>query len=557
MKLKTYQTLFWALFSVQAFGQTPFTASETIDINNIKAPILVHGDMWWNPATAERSIEYPKTSGHRAGGPSGIWMSAYDQQSQLYTSTTLYRQDGVDYWPGPLSSSTPLDYATSAQWAKVWKVNRADIENFKKLASRTTANVPAQILEWPARGNANAKGANGINLTINTDMAPYVDVNHDQKYNALDGDYPDIHGDQMLWWVMNDEGPAHSTMKSIGQGLRTEIHACAYAYANGTNLDNIVFYEYEVTNKSALDYKDFRFSIFSDGDLGYFNDDYIGFDSTLRMGIEYNAAPDDGATIATSDVYRTMIPIMGVTLIETPGDKNKTFVPAGSFMYYNNDFSSFGNPSDGLQCSYYMRSQFRNGQHLRNDFVGPNLPAYGGGAGPDANYAFPGDVADKTQWSECNSVNTTGDRRFIVTTAGYDFNKGTTTKIAWALVFTPPALNLGCSGNLTFTGIKSVGKLAWDTYYSQSSLGVNEIRNKTNLKVYPNPAQSELFLKGDNLNNTSEAIIINSLGQKLDAQKLNPVNGTYKMDISALAPGIYYLVLNNDGNIITECFSKQ
>ncbi|MBK7691106.1 MAG: hypothetical protein IPJ31_08310 [Bacteroidetes bacterium] len=58
-------------------------------------------------------------------------------------------------------------------------------------------------------------------------MAPFVDVNNDNIYNALDGDYPDIEGEQALWWVFNDNGKTHN--ETNGLPLKIEVKALAYA----------------------------------------------------------------------------------------------------------------------------------------------------------------------------------------------------------------------------------------------------------------------------------------------------------------------------------------
>ncbi len=59
----------------------------------------------------------------------------------------------------------------------------------------SAANTPIPILEWPANGNPFAKGAGGVALVVNHDLAPFVDVNGDGKYNPLLGDYPAMKGD--------------------------------------------------------------------------------------------------------------------------------------------------------------------------------------------------------------------------------------------------------------------------------------------------------------------------------------------------------------------------
>ena len=83
---------------------TPFTTKEYLDINNIRAAQLVHGDMWWDPATSAPQCEYPKGSGKHVGFAASLWMAGYDSQGQLKVAAQTYRSDGNDYWPGPITS---------------------------------------------------------------------------------------------------------------------------------------------------------------------------------------------------------------------------------------------------------------------------------------------------------------------------------------------------------------------------------------------------------------------------------------------------------------------
>ncbi len=209
----------------------------------------------------------------------------------------------IDYWPGPLDASGSLSYTTSQNWAKIWKVNRSDIQYFQGLSTHTTANTPQAILTWPAKGNVNAQGNGGVSLTVTDDMAPFVDLNGNGIYEPLLGEYPDVKGDQALWWVFSDNGPAHT--QTNGTPLGVEVHAMAYGYRRGTLIDNVIYYEYTIVNRSPNTYTDFRIAQWNmaqlGGDYNFFSGsynaelvNYIGFDSTWRMGITYSAINDDG-----------------------------------------------------------------------------------------------------------------------------------------------------------------------------------------------------------------------------------------------------------------------
>jgi hypothetical protein len=264
MKKAIIIALVLSVFSAHA--QTSFTTHDSIDANNINARVLVHGDMWWDPATKKQKCEFPKGSGKHVGFAGALWLSGYDASNKLHVAAQTYRQDGNDYWPGPLDDGGNLSYATSTQWAKIWKVTRAEINEYKSIIYHTTANTPESILTWPAKGNAYAKGKDGATLVIDRDMAPFVDQNGDGVYQPLKGDYPAIKGEQTLWWVFSDNGPTHAQSK--GDPLKVEVQAMAYAYKRGTLIDNVVYYDYTLVNRSANDYHDFRLALWDDVNLG-------------------------------------------------------------------------------------------------------------------------------------------------------------------------------------------------------------------------------------------------------------------------------------------------
>ncbi len=535
--------------SQAAHAQAAFAVKEYIDVNNVRAAALVHGDLWWDPVAQIAQCEYPKNSGKHIMSASSIWMAGYDNNNILHQSAQTYRQNGNDYWPGPLDGTGYVDYITSAKWAKIWKVDLSDINTFKSSANHTVQNTPLSILEWPAKNNPYAAGASGIPLTITTDMAPFVDVNSDGNYNPLDGDYPDIKGDQMLWWVFSDNGNTHSNANPPSSPLKVEIHAKAYAYKRNTLIDNVVYYEMDIANKSGSNYSGFRFGIWADADLGYYQDDYIGFDSVHRMGIVYNGMAVDGT--GQPDAYGAQIPVAGVTFLRMPGDNVPLYQPAGSFMSYNNDFSVVGNPESDSNYNSYLRSTWKNGSHLKNDFKGPGIPSTGYSTGPDANYIFPGDPAIKSQWSECSSSNPPGDRRFIIATNDYTFAAGTSATVAFALVVTPPGNN-GCP-NTSFADIKTVADTAWQNFGNTFPTGIQNITGGENTPdIYPNPAHDRLFVNGV----FTGIQVYDALGRKMVISPFTTSSRT-EIPVSDLAPGIYHILLPGNSRTRSYTFVKE
>jgi hypothetical protein len=181
-----------SLFKMPASAQAPFNTMDSINVNNINASVLVHGDMWWNPTLENAHCYFPAGSPASISFVSTLWMSGNDAAGGLHVAAQTYRQNGNDYWPGPLDAGDTLTYHTSHDWAKIWKINRTDIQYFQGVSVHDITNTPPAILSWPAKGNANAAGNAGAMLTITNNMAPFVDINHNGIYEPLLGDYPDI-----------------------------------------------------------------------------------------------------------------------------------------------------------------------------------------------------------------------------------------------------------------------------------------------------------------------------------------------------------------------------
>ncbi len=538
------------------FAQTPFPTIDSLNVNNLNATFLVHGDMWWNPALMSSHCYYPANSHKSISSTGALWMSGYDDVAVLHAAAQTYRQDGNDYWPGPLATSGSITYDSSQKWAKIWKVNRNEIQAFRLLSDHTIANTPEPILTWPASGNTYARGNGGANLSIpaGTQLAPFEDMNGNGIYEPLLGDYPKVKGDQALWYIFNDDGPNHNVTSTMP--LHVEVHTMAYAYKRNTSVDNAIFYEYTVINKGPYNYTNFRMAQLADVDLGYFNDDYIGFDSVRGMGIVYNADTVDGGSMAdTLTSYGNKVPIAAVIMLEL--SQAEPFVNnIGSFMYYNNDFSVMGNPSNGGHYSNYSRSKFKDGSHLKMDFTGSGISSDGYGTGEDTKYVFSGDPSVAGTWSECASSNVPGDRRFVIGSKDLTLRSGDTVFMAMALMVKSDTIGHGCP-NASFAPIQSLADDIVSAYQTPPiifPLNIAEVE-QSDIKVYPNPATDYLTIDINSSSAVGQLYIHDVTGRQVIVSQINAPQS--KLDVSTLMPGMYYLKCSIGNTIINSVFIKQ
>lgn len=450
-----------------ATGCSPAQSAIDLDINNVRARLMTGGDMWWDNGKAVAAYEIPKGSHRHSQFAASCWIGGFDKQGQLKVAAQTYRQDGNDYWPGALQPGGKITEDTCKLWDKFWKIDRSTIkkfvQNYKNGVDMSHDDAFSAIFTWPATGNHNVLGSDGsalLNLYTGHSYAPFVDIHGDGKYDPLDGDYPDIRGDQYIWWVFNDAGNVKQQSLTAAMGI--EVQTSAFAYATQDFLNNATFCNYRVINRGPLTIDSTYIAVWDDCDLGYYLDDYIGCDTGRGLGIQYNGTNDDGQLGGyPANSYGLNPPQVGLDFFQGPKRvKHRTGLPdtveqlrMTNFTYYNNDGSIIGNPNNGIQIYYYMTGSIRNGQRFSNDFQGTGIPSKGYGSGPVSNFVFNGDPGDNTQWSECACNNPTGDRRFIFSSGPFQLTSGAVNDITFGCVW---AAGVGGCGATNFKTIKGI-----------------------------------------------------------------------------------------------------
>lgn len=503
-------------------GCSPATSSTELDLNNVRALIHTGGDMWWD-LQGNPKYEVPAGSGKTALFAGSIWIGGLDVNGQLKIAAQRFRQDGIDYWPGPLITSgdgqgtvTP---EVCRQYDKHFVITRNDVAMFRAWYNTPKAekaelfpgySVPKVIEEWPAH----ADYAAGYPYYL----APFFDANDDAYYNAGDGDYPyydldnkevcgtsrekrkvRLYGDKTLWWVYNDRGNIHT--ETGGDAIGMELHGQAFAFSTNDELNNMTFYNYEIINRSTYTLTNTYFGVWTDADMGYAKDDFVGCDVNRGLGYLYNGKAVDGS--GEPNAYGANPPAIGVDFFEGPyqdpdGKDNLSNWTESRNLDCNNGYrinsytglKEIAGPSDykngninGLNFGdgivdnerWGMRRYiyFNNGEgpsatqdpktaaHHYNYLLGKwrdnsNL-LYGGiGWGPGnptqdtSDFMFPG-VTDKCNWgtrgkdesgafpdgwTESQSGNQPGDRRFVQSAGPFVLEPGMindiTTGVVWA-----------------------------------------------------------------------------------------------------------------------------
>jgi hypothetical protein len=552
----------------------PFTSPDScpyLDINEVRARVWNQGTMFWD-LIGNPLYEVPKYSGKSALFAEGFWIGGKDPAGNLHQAAQTYRQSGADFWPGPLDTTNAItDPITTTEYDKLWKIDKFTILTFiEKFLDGSVTNgtypIPDIILNWPAHGSGNNARS----------LAPFVDINGDGNYDPHTGDYPKIKGDQMIWWVFNDNaGPHGETQSPLNLGV--EIHGSAYAYgcpslSNGDSVINYTtFYHYDIFNRSDTNYHDVYVAKYTDVDLGNYLDDYVGCDTLLDFAFAYNGDDDDWGSMG----YGIHPPMINLLCLKGPqpdpsdgidNNHNGTIDEIGevcmmnNFIYYNNDGSNTGNPSNATH--YYNRSQsvWKDGTHVTFGGIG-----YNPGSTDYTNYMFSGDPYDSTAWSErfpclgCQP-NEPSDRRFLTSSGPFDLPAHQMRSIDYAYVYTrePNAPN----GPTTSFAVNrdQVQRIKnffeTDSFPCNHAISVPELIENSALILFPNPAHSEINVS---IPGGERGIIKYKISDLLGQEIISPTEttGSFKVSTEHFSPGVYFIEVYTKQYIYSKKFIIQ
>lgn len=312
----------------------------------------------------------------------GFFLSGL-HNGEIWSSGVMSASRIEDYQPGPVGS-VPTDSKN-----KMYIVRVTD-EPFKEswLEWKDAVSIGADFYDGDGDGVYNP-----------------VDKNNNSLWDA-DEDRPDLLGDVTAWCVYND-GVAKALKRFNDvppKGI--EIRQTVFGFNSKGVVGNMLFVRYRIVNTGSVapKYDSVYFSIAVDPDLGDYNDDLVGCDTTISAGYVYNATPDAtfGANCPTFLVDFFQGPVVfipGVTFVdangngefdagETPldsafntrgkilgrekimGAKN---LPLTSFTQYMQSHPTHGDPNTRFEARNYMLG----GKGKAGDPVDPCTWAFG------------------------------------------------------------------------------------------------------------------------------------------------------------------------------------
>ena len=504
--------------------------------------------MWWDlPGGIGAQYFIPANGSATSLYAGALWIAGVDINNQLKCAAVRFRQVGNDFWTGPLTlDGASIDEVTCAAWDQIFKITRAEVDEFLSYCvpgenngyptdnakyctfdqDKATANgytIPKIIKDWPAHPYEIGGNTTGISKY----MAPFYDNDQDGTYEPMQGDFPyydienelchtkiptieeeklgTIHGsiladqvlkgDQTLWWVFNDKGNSHTETQGASIGL--EIRAQAFAFATNDEINNMSFCSYEIINRSTYELTGTYFCPWTDVDLGFATDDYVGCDVARGLGYGYNGTAKDGN--GQPEAYGDQPPAVGIDFFQGPymdpdGKDNPKYIYETTynintttgdtmgvhidstqvcdvsingvnfgngivdderfgmrrFLYHNNDGTVTGDPSKASDYYLMLQGIWKDGNKMMYGGNAYPSPSATNVVGPACDFMFPGDTdpcnwgtggfppnggynTNGKYWTDSEAGNKPADRRFMQSAGPFTLRPGAVNYITFGV----------------------------------------------------------------------------------------------------------------------------
>ena len=548
---------------------------QQLDLNNINARLGLYG-LFQDVPNSTASFEVPKGSGLNTFYAANLWIAGKNQDS-IYANCETFGSLMASYnsFSSFYSISGPIMDSAYYQeydfkWDRLWKISNLDIIYHQNNWSSGGYQPIEVIANWPAHGDT-SKGQAYY-------LAPFVDNNGDGIYNPYDGDYPKIKGQQAVYFIYNDY--QFSAAQSGGPALNCETHYMAYAYncPSDSAINNTIFLDYTIYNRSNLTYDSTYIGMWTDMDIGGVNDDAIGCDVDRSTFYTYNA--DSVDENASAYGYGAYPPAQGVTFLK--GAKQDNDGMDNNFGINTNEtinglgfgdaitdnehwgmeyFLPYvtGNPQSNIDYYHYLMGRSLN-----------NIPITYSPSGDTTKYFSP-DSSD-TYWYGTGGIlqpsgSVTGggtypsDKRSIGSTGPFTFYPDSSIEITLALVFGRDYQTTGNQAGVVVMQerIDSIRSYYLTDFVSVcgGTLGIDNKKDiiEPSLTVYPNPFNNELTVNYEPKNNTAKLEVYNLIGEKIASQIITKNIST--INLSNLVGGIYFLRVTDGSTFLTQKIIKQ
>jgi hypothetical protein len=555
-----------------------------VDVSNINAAINSDGMLFWDYNINSHFV-VPNGSEKSTFFANMLNIGGLDSHDSLHYVGHLYANPQPGFFPGPVSNV--YDSAYRDKFYRTWKVTKADVEYHKTHWWLWGYTGTEAMQKWPAHGNTSLGQA--------TNLAPFYDFDGDGVYEINHGDYPLIRGDEALLFIFSD---GQDTI-SYSDGERLGIDVIGMMYAYDCPLDsalwNSIFLNYKIYNRSTETYSKTFVGFWSDMDVGYSDDDFMGCDVERSTYYGYNGDEIDGTGSFNS--YGAFPPVQSVTILKGPimdadGSDNPAGIDEGIngfgfgdgttdneclgltnyFQFYRGGLTPIPYAVDDASMLHYL--------WLQSYWQDSTMLYYGDGGwyndtlayGPSTRFHYPADSDTlhwgtnyvvpngPSYWTEDTIHNAPFDRRGIGSMGPFTFAPGEMKEIDLALVF---ARNFNDPDNRAAIPVMQQRVDSLRKYfkydYTPCSGSFFSVQQKETdnfvFHVFPNPATNLLNFEIANADKNSVVTILDLYGNKIMSRNLNnKMNGSF--DISGLSRGMYLISILNGNKYLSKKFVK-
>jgi len=556
------------MFSLTYTGETHNGSNDNYDYiaaNDIKMWISNNGDGSHDPIADGSGFFWP-------GGNCAIIPSIFED-GFVYGGIvdSLVNVNGSTYRQG-WQSGNILEDGTAANpndpVFKIWKIKK-DWEFL--LPSPIRDKYEFNYNHWPVEYGA-----------------PWVDVDEDGLFTK-NVNKPKFVGDEVLFHVSNDLDAERTNFVYGSPPIGLEFQVTVWAHNTSDFLKDVVFKKYLMINKSGKTIKDMYFGYWTDDDMGYASDDFVGCDTLLNLAYSYNGDNFD------DDFYGQNPPAVGHMIVQgsiVPGAdqdsakfKNKwikkhTNLGLSTFTLYIGSDPVYSDPELGeaagaVEIYNNMRGFLSDG----DPFIDPHT-------GNQTKYCVAGDPVNGSGWYEgagWPKGKRAGDRRYLMSSGPFDVAPGDTQEIVYAIFMARGSDNIQSVAELKNTA-RAIQDY-WDNviYTDVGNEVASNLPTRFELSQnYPNPfnptttikysipssviAISDFGAKQSNeitsitsfpRNDKKKVILVvyDILGRKVKTlvnENRKPGNYTVEFDASNLTSGVYFYRLKNGDFIKTR-----
>lgn len=265
--------------------------------------------------------------------------------------------------------------AVDCRSTRIYRITRGDIERYRKNGIETRV-----LTNWPWFLGA-----------------PVLDGDGDpSNYNLEGGDFPALHGDDMLWFLMSDYSGRSE------RSLDLEVGVSVYVYSGAGMQSTTLFVRYDITNKGGRTIEDAHVAVFGTPDIP---DEFVGTDTLRSMLFSYGA----NATIPGTD---TVPPAVGVVHVDPRDQAPEGGRPPRVFSSYIS-VASAHSPDNDLTYLRALETRRPDGPPILEGGTGFPTSLQCPQSVTPVKIMFPGDPLTFSFWSMENLTGNPDDCRFI------------------------------------------------------------------------------------------------------------------------------------------------